>query len=266
MANNKNMNSGKADGKKEAAYPLYAVDEALKIAEAVKVMGGSRAPVSKALLAKHLKYAETGPSFVQRIAAAKSYGMIDGWGSYTLTEDSKRYFYPTTEDDKLRASLSFLSIPPPFNLLIKRFDGSMLPSNEMIGNVLHQEAGIPESWKGKLASMFVRSAQFIGILDSQGILRHEAAVQTALTTPPEPEGDERKREPQFNTSAPASVEGRRQVEAAAPAAPGHTLWTFRYKGSHIRLETPEDMPKELWEKLNAYVQQVLKPIEEQELT
>lgn len=256
MANNKNINASTANGKKESAYPLYALDEALKIAEAVKDMGGSRTPVSKALLAKHLKYAETGPSFVQRIAAAKSYRLIDGWGSYTLTEESKQYFYPTTDDDKLRASLSFLSSPPPFELLIKRFDGAKLPSNEMIGNVLHQEARIPDSWKGKLASMFVRSAQFIGILDSQGILRHKA---TATTLPPPSEGDVPKFDQQVSSGGQASGTGRLPTEAAAP---GHTLWTFRYKGSHIRLETPEDMPKDLWEKLNAYVQQVLKPLEE----
>lgn len=260
MADTKNINSGKSDGKKESSYPLYALDEALKIAEAVRDMGGSRAPVSKALLAKHLKYAETGPSFVQRIAAAKSYRMISGWGSYSLTEESKRYFYPTAEDDKVRAFLSFLSAPSPFNLLIKRFDGSKLPSNEMIGNVLHQEAGVPDSWKGKLASMFVRSAQFIGILDSQGILRHQAAEQGASFTSLSPEGDETKYEPQVSNVGAAASEGRRQTDAAAA---GHTLWTFRYKGSHIRLETPEDMPKELWEKLNAYVQQVLKPIEDE---
>ena len=259
MAENKNINNAKPEGRKEPAYPLYPLDEALKIAEAVKDMGGSRSPVSKALLAKHLKYAETGPSFVQRIAAAKSYRLIDGWGSYSLTEESKRYFYPMTEVDKMNASLSFLSAPPPFDLLIKRFDGEKLPSNEMLGNVLHQDAGIPVSWKGKLASMFIRSAQFIGILDSQGILRHDATGQSAPAHSPMPEGDEsRLDQPSFTVRTPDS-ESRRQADVVAP---GHTLWTFRHKGSHIRLETPEDMPKELWEKLNAYVQQVLKPTNE----
>src|ERR1044072_3490235 len=86
--------------KREIAYPAYSLEEAVKIAEAVRDLGGARASVGKSLLAKQLKYAETGPSFVQRLAAAKCFNLIHGWGSYSLTEDAQRYFYPPREGDK----------------------------------------------------------------------------------------------------------------------------------------------------------------------
>ncbi|HEX4119452.1 MAG TPA: hypothetical protein VH619_02395 [Verrucomicrobiae bacterium] len=245
-------NASTEQGKKESVYPLYPLDEAIKIAEAVKDMGGSRSSVSKALLAKHMHYAETGPSFVQRIASAKTYGLIDGWGAYGLTDSAKRYFYPTNDTEKQNASLHFLSTPSAFKLLIERFDGERLPPNEMLGNVLHQEAKVPTSWKDRLASMFVRGAQSIGIIDAEGILRYGANMHnfSPAETAREHPGDV----PKIKVDAGAATS-----EAPERSGPGQTVWAFRHKsGERIRLETPEDMTRELWEKLNAYVQ-ILKP-------
>src|SRR5271168_1938787 len=150
------------------SYPIYGLDEAIKIAEAVRELGGSRTPVSKSLLAKKLKYAESGPSFFQRVSAAKAFGIVDGWGSYSHTDQGKRFFYPTTPGEKKAAALAFLSTPPAFALIVKRFDGDKLPANEMVGNIMHNEAKTPESWKDRLAGIFMRSAQFIEVLDSTG--------------------------------------------------------------------------------------------------
>jgi hypothetical protein len=254
MTENKKLVGNEA-GRKESIYPLYGLDEALKIAEAVRDMGGSRTSVSKAILAKHLKYAVTGPSFVQRIASAKTFGLVDGWGTYTLTDQAKRYFYPTTESDKTNASLSILSSPSSFRLLIDRFDGVKLPSNDMMGNILHQEANVPISWKDRIASMFVRSAQLLGIIDSDGFMRYGSAMrEQSITTIAQVSS-----EPLFKPSSNHPL-----AQAPLPNKPmqgddGNTVWVFRNKnGGQIRLETPEDMSKDLWDKLNAYVQ-ILKP-------
>ncbi|MGD0743635.1 MAG: hypothetical protein ABSA45_00625 [Verrucomicrobiota bacterium] len=162
--------------KTEAAYPVYDLSEAVKVAEAVRDLGGNNAPVSRSLLAQHLKYAETGPSFFQRVAASKSFGVIDGRGSYSLTELAKQYFYPTVENGKESAAVKMLTFPKSFGLLVQKFDGGKLPGNEMIGNIIHAEADIPVSKKNILAGCFVRSAQFIGAIDTGGFLRCKALV------------------------------------------------------------------------------------------
>lgn len=184
-------NNDKQNGRKgEAAYPLYDLEEGFKIAQAVRDLGGGNQPIAKSILAQHLKLAETGPSFFQRISSAKAFGVIDGWGSYALTELAKQYFYPTVENGKQIAAISILKYPKAFSILVQKFDGGNLPSNEMIGNIIHKEADIPVSKKAVVAGVFVRSARFLGAIDSSGFLRCKAFAagaggsSIASATPP----------------------------------------------------------------------------------
>src|SRR2546425_3900593 len=133
--------------RKENSYPVFDLAVCLEFAKIVKDLGGSRNPVKKSILARQIGLAETTPSFFQRISSAKSFGIINGWGSYHLTDIGKLYFYPLTQQAAEAAKLVMLTTPAVFALIIQRFDGEKLPSNEMIGNVLHQEVGIPDSWK-----------------------------------------------------------------------------------------------------------------------
>jgi hypothetical protein len=162
--------------KAEASYPLYDLSEAVKVAEAVRDLGGGNAPVSKSLLAQHLKYAESGPSFFQRVTATKAFGLIEGRGSYSLTELAKQYFYPTVENGKESAAVKSLTFPKAFSILVQKFDGGKLPSIDMIGNIIHAEAAIPVSKKNILAGLFLRSVQFIGAIDAGGFLRCKASI------------------------------------------------------------------------------------------
>lgn len=158
---------------KESGYPTYGLDEALKIGQAVYDLGGSRSPVKREMLAKHLKFAASGPSFVQRLGSARIYGLVEGRGhaGYLLTDIAKAYFLPTNETAKGEAAFQALRKPSVFAKIIDRFQGQRLPANQLLGNIIHTESGIPESWKDKVASLFVKSATAIGALDSQGVLK-----------------------------------------------------------------------------------------------
>ncbi|MGA3169402.1 MAG: hypothetical protein ABSE62_00155 [Chthoniobacteraceae bacterium] len=252
----KNAITESGQTQKKEGYPAYDLEECVKFSQAVKDLGGSRSEVSKSTLAKHFKVAESTPSFFQKIGSAKIFGIIDGWGSYTLTDAGKRYFYPTSETDKIQAGLSFLSKPQSFGILLRRFDGEKLPSTAMLGNILHQEAGIVDSWKDRLASTFIRSARFLGIIDDSDILRHDASMQTQH----QPASDEILGELQDGDITPKSEEVVRHKRSPAPGSPGHTVWTYPVGPGYIRVEVPEDITPEIWKKLNAYVQ-ILKPFD-----
>src|SRR5262245_57901142 len=118
--------TGAQSGKRESTYPVFALPEAMRIAEAVKQLGGARNPVQRSLLAKHFQLSESSPSFFQRVGAAKSFGLIEGHGAYELTERAKRYFYPTNESDKSSAALEALTAPKAFATIVERFDGEEL--------------------------------------------------------------------------------------------------------------------------------------------
>jgi hypothetical protein len=165
-----------SESKVEASYPIYDLAEAVKIAEAVRDLGGSNSPVARSLLAQHLSYAENGPSFFQRVTATKAFGLVDGRGSYSLTDLAKQYFYPTIENGKESAAVKALTTPKAFSILVQKFDGGKLPPIEMIGNIVRAEADIPVSKKNTIAGIFLRSVQFIGAIDSGGFLRCKALV------------------------------------------------------------------------------------------
>lgn len=228
----------------DAAYPLYDLAEAVKVAEAVRDLGGDRTPVSKSLLAQHLKYAETGPSFFQRLSATKSFGFISGRGEYELTDQAKRYFFPTTETEKATAAVAILSSPSAFKVLVQRFDGGKLPANNMLGNILQKDAKVSVSKKDTVASCFVRSAQFLGVIDAGGFLRCRASVAAG--------NPEIKREvpPQFPSAEQPAPARRVAGNANAPTK----VWTFADGDQVLLVETPKDLTAKQWEILNQYVQ------------
>jgi hypothetical protein len=100
-----------------------------------------------------------------------------------------------------------------------------------------------------MASLFVRSAQFLRIIDDNGFLRYSAGMQTISA--PVKTADPKKPDP-FDVPV--------GMVATDPAPPGANVWSFSSKGNQIKVQTPEVISKELWDKLNAYVQ-ILKPSE-----
>jgi hypothetical protein len=238
------MNNAQDNKSSDAAYPIYDLAEAIKVADAVRELGGDRTPVSKSLLAQHLKYAETGPSFFQRLAASKSFGLLSGRGEYELTENAKRYFYPTTENEKASAGVSILSAPSAFKTIVQRFDGGKLPPNAMLGNIIQKDAKIPVSKKDTVASCFVRSAQFLGVIDANGFLRCRAHVTGAGT---EIKRDTQQRFPSVEQPTPA-----RRIAGNANAST--KVWNFTDGEDVLLVETPKGLTLQQWEILNQYVQ------------
>lgn len=182
-----------AGEKREAIlYPYTSLVPTLKIADAVKELGGARSPVSKSRLASHLKEGEKSASFLQRVASAKAFGLIVGRSDYSLSEAAKRYYSPTSEQDRSNALLEFLTAPTSFREIIRLFDGAQLPKREILGNIFSEKLKVPESWKDRAAAFFENSAQFIGVIDENRFLRFKA-TQHAAALPSTPIGDDGQR-------------------------------------------------------------------------
>ena len=120
--------NAKPSERSDASYPIYALEEAVKVGQAVKELGGARQAVSKKMLAKQMSLHESGPSFFQRVAASKYFGIIEGRGNYTLSETARRHFYPQQAGEEKKALLDLLKTPPLFAKVIARFDGDTLPA------------------------------------------------------------------------------------------------------------------------------------------
>lgn len=227
-------------------YPYYPMSSALRIAEAVKDLGGARTPITKSLLAKHLKEEESSTAFSQQLTSAKIFGVIEGFGSYVLTEIAKHLYFPTSESDKANAMIDIFMAPPAYQELIKRFDGNRIPTKDILGNIMHRELNVPESWKDRSAALFLNSAQYVGVTDSDGILRvnanrHEVAHAEDRT---DAEVLPARRDSAVDQSPP---------KTSAPEVRGVVVGKVHWRFKSIEVLTPEDLDHVLWEKLEGYV-------------
>src|SRR5262245_29762768 len=177
-----------SDVSNEASYPYYDLEACIELSNSVRELGGAKTSVRKSQLAHHVRLAESTPSFFQKLSAAKVFGIIEGRGSYTLTELGRRYFYPQSEQDQVAAKLRMFSTPPAFLRIITRFDGEPLPKTEILVNIFHSEMDIPVSWKDRVAQIFNRSAAYAGIIDNGGFLRYDSAlhIDSPSTGDPQP--------------------------------------------------------------------------------
>ncbi|HEY3932672.1 MAG TPA: hypothetical protein VGM58_09930 [Verrucomicrobiae bacterium] len=172
--------NGDAGTSQEAGlYPYTSLVPTLKIADAVKELGGARSEVSKSRLAAHFKESEKSASFLQRISSAKVFGLIVGRSDYSLSDAAKRYYSPTSDQERSNALLEFLTAPTSFREIIRLFDGEQLPKREILGNIFSEKLKVPESWKDRAAAFFENSAQFVGVIDENRILRFKATQHTA---------------------------------------------------------------------------------------
>ncbi len=245
------MNEATTDTSK---YPLFSLPSCMNIAEAVRDAGGAKSDVSKASIAAHLQVDENATTLSQRISAARSYGLVEGRGSYKLTDTARSYFFPLGDQDQKRALLVFLSSPQVFNAVVKRFDGSKIPAQSMLANLLHTNFGVPESWKDRIAGFFLKSAAFAGAVDTQGFLRYDAGHHAMNSTQPHAPANVQQTEPTpriQTTVAQGAFQNISQGEV--------TAWSSTHRGVSVRVEASGELPLALWEKLNAYVQ-VLKPL------
>jgi hypothetical protein len=180
MSSEDKANAASGEGSQEASlYPYTSLVPTLKIADAVKELGGARSAVSKSSLAAHFKESEKSASFLQRVSSAKAFGLIVGRSDYSLSEVARRYYSPTSEHDRSNALLDFLAAPTSFREIIRLFDGDQLPNRMILANIFSEKLKVPESWKERAAAFFENSAQFIGVLDEKRILRVNALKQKA---------------------------------------------------------------------------------------
>jgi hypothetical protein len=229
--------------KKDSSYPVYDLSEAIKVAEAVRDLGGSRSPVPKSTLAKKLDLAQSGPSFFQRVGAAKVFGVIAGWGEYQLTPAAKDYFFPTAEGKKQAALITFFKTPALFKRIAERYETSKLPDNETLGNVMHME-GVNESWKDRVAGIFARSAQAAGLIDSNGVLQ----------CTPQPEGGGSPNQDELaNKEQPNLL---RIFPKQPPTPQGTKQFNFDFDGKIVALTFSENLHAIQWHALNDLVQSI----------
>jgi len=108
----------------------------------------------------------TAKSFTAKLSAAKQFGLIQtSGGTIQLTELAKKYLYPINGYVQQEVLHQCFALPPLYLKLIERFDGSQLPNEIQLGNILMQEEfGIVKAAKDTAAKCFFQNAEEMGFM------------------------------------------------------------------------------------------------------
>jgi len=124
-------------------YPIYPVDDAIKIAKAVKTCGGHIKSNEKDLIAKAVDVKWTG-AFTKRLASAKIWGLLTGHGDIELSPIAKKILTPLSDDEYkegIREAFLHVSV---FKELYSLYKQEGLPNDELLRNMLERKYGVAE--------------------------------------------------------------------------------------------------------------------------
>jgi hypothetical protein len=241
-------------------YPYIGSVRSLQLAETIRDLGGTNSEVSKSLIAHRLGVDEQAATLTQSLSAAKTFGLISGRGTYRITDLAKRCL-STDKAESRRARIEMLKRPTIFEDLISRFDGSKLPANETLVELVKREHKVAESWRNRVVQLFASSIRDAGIVDSGGFLRYSASMlaeEVPAVAVPANESMS-ARQPTDAAGKPVRMVPQFYEPQNRPAAdPGVDVWSIKIGNESVRLETSRELSISMWEKLHKYVQ-VLKP-------
>jgi len=160
-------------------------------------------------------------------------------------------------------------LPAAFKILIDRFDGNTLPSATNIANILFSYAKVPESWKDRTAGIFLTTAEILSVIDDGHRLRYDVAIKQATLSqgeqpPPVPNETPSATTKLRDPNPSPVVQQQPPAKTATIAIPSSNMnvWKFTQCGSTVCVETPDPLPRGLWERLTGYIA-LLEPPQEQ---
>lgn len=250
-----------AAGKTPGGYPYDSLSRCLRLGMVVRNHGGRDVP--REVIADELAL---GSGSVNPLcSSAKSFGIVEGTSELSLTQDAEEYFGPTTSSSERRALLAFFGSPAVYKELIRRFDGTKLPDQKHMPNVVRR-LGVSESWCGRVAASFVSTANELGLIDGSGHLRYGSAMHKAGRGVAGETVDVTQEEPTPETTGffSPSTALPPGVPASSSIVPGPVrdytshdhvgnFWSYSEAGCTIKVETPDPLSRALWEKLKRYV-------------
>jgi len=152
----------------EFPFPIYPLLTALEIVKKVETeYAGS---LTEATLAVALGASAKSSGFQLKVLTAKQFGLLLKQGDNLMTTQlAKSIFKPVSDEEKSAALAQAFHNIPLFKAVSDKYEGSPLPSDEALRNVLEREFKVTHERVVSAHSMLINSAKTAGILqESQG--------------------------------------------------------------------------------------------------
>lgn len=173
------MMAEKTTRRKNRAIALGLAD-ALRMVEQIHRQGGGGA-VPRNSLESIIESKQTSSLYDRKLAALKSYGLIEAQGDMvSLSPLGKAYATPTSAENKKHSALQAFRNIPLFEGLLSRFEEKPLPAiNEFFLNLVAETYSVPHEEVSKWIREFYDGAKFTVVLiteDGQEVVRLPGSV------------------------------------------------------------------------------------------
>lgn len=148
----------------ERPYPRRTLEDAFKIAEAIKT-GNNGKPWPPDQVAKALGMG-TGSSFFYLTQASRDFGLTEGTrdaSSISLTDLGRKAVFPASPDDVRDARLEAFDSVSKFKEVVDHYGGSKLPADEFVRNTLQTQFGLDPRVHDEFLDFFKKNCRFVGI-------------------------------------------------------------------------------------------------------
>lgn len=190
MAKKKSTTDDKSTAEKKARvrwpFPRATLEEALKIAYAIKVHNGGN-PWETDEVRKAIGAGTGGNAYFYLTAASRDYGLTLGTSTgakITLTDLGRDLVYaPNPDAENALKVKAFLSVDI-FKRVLEYYKGSNLPEMKYLGNTLQKEFGLETETHEEFSRTFRENCQYLGITSGIPYPDGEASEPTAETQKP----------------------------------------------------------------------------------
>lgn len=154
-------------GKLRSDFPKHALDEALRVAEALGEANGGQ-PYPPIETATALGLSPGNSEFRILLSSSIKYGLTTG--SYNsekvaIQELARKIVESRSEEEKHAARVEAALAPPTFRAIYDYFKGKKLPSDNMFfQNTVVREFGVPREHAEKCVSVFVLNMERVGLV------------------------------------------------------------------------------------------------------
>lgn len=188
-------------------YPRYDLEQSIEVAQRISERG-SGATLSGPELAALLDYSGTNNgAYLNRVAAARLFGLIDGQAdAISVTDRAERIIHAIYPESAEQARIEAFRAVPLYSAFLDAFRGRELPDTNGMLNALVSRFKVPSEESSKVLGRLLRSAGQAGLYRVAGETRmieptyspqtvaragaaqgqgaaHDAAVTATPTTP-----------------------------------------------------------------------------------
>jgi hypothetical protein len=181
----------------EHRFPVYDLGACVLVAKAIHEKGGGSATDDHLAAFLGYKSAANG-AFVNRVAAAKLFGLIEGGPNRrTITQLAQKILMPIRDTDPRQGLVEAFMRVPLYKTVYEEYHGKELPPQFGLKNALRTQFGVTPKRVDRALGALIQSAETAGFFDVRGSRTQliMPAISQLAPPPPADTGDQDESRP-----------------------------------------------------------------------